>query len=229
MKNLKRIFSFFAAASLVVSLFVIGVSASDNGADNEPNGILGDVNNDGQVNNVDAVAILKYDAGIETTFSNRIAPLELSEKVRSKINDAYLKFSNIDVDSLSELDRSAVEQALASWECLGTYGECIAVAGIYPFDVDAEIRCEEVAGLFLYYASDKDILVNMGDDFFSIEEAFEKGLITKDDVFAIGVHHGIAEENLGPVVYEKNIADMDGNYVVNNVDAARVLMIDAGL
>lgn len=223
---MKRTAFMLLALTLLLSAFSTTVVSA---ADGEAAVVVGDVNGDGKVDNLDAVTVLKYDAGQKVDAFPPLPYPEEPEGLREKINADYLSFKDIDVDSLSNIDKGMVESALSGWHYRGEFSGCSVVSGIWPFEETDDVRCEEIAGYYLYYASDIDVSVYKDGGFYSVKEAYENGMITKEDVFGIGVFSSIATEYLGDPVYRRTAADMDGDYRVTNVDAARILQIDAGL
>jgi len=81
---------------------IFDTDCNDCGHIREPEGILGDVNNDGEANNLDAAIVLKYDAGILEEFSD-------TQRLHSDV-DRDGEITNIDASLILKYDAGIIEK-----------------------------------------------------------------------------------------------------------------------
>lgn len=113
----------------------------------------------------------------------------------------------------------------------GTYSGCDFVYMIDPLEDTYEEITVTVAGYSMQYGSSRQVIVHKDGDFQSMQEAYDKGLVTKEDIYNQGLYQGIisgVDVNKGEFLCERT-GDVNGDLVVNNIDAALILKYDAGL
>lgn len=220
---MKKIIGLFLAVLLVMTHTAFGaVAVSGDDKDGTQPTLVGDVNGDGAVDNLDAAYILKYDAGIVSSFPNRLIRSEAPEGVKMRLTEAYFNFTKDDFDGRYTMEYFGVQ------EYFGNYSGCDVAYMTGPFAYTEAMRYVEVAGYIICYRDGQEVYVNKGDGFYTIKEAYDLGYITQEDVFGIGVKLGIADEQ-GNIIYKESIGDITGDGVVDNLDAAYILKLDACL
>ena len=104
--------------------------------------------------------------------------------------DKLLK--QIDSDYLSELKKSGgydpdVDGVFRVKNYYGTYNDCVPV--MFSMPETGAMRDVEVAGVVFHYTGSNTIIVWRDGDFFSLNEAYELELLTKDHIEAIASLH----------------------------------------
>lgn len=189
---------------------------------------IGDVNGDYKVDNLDAALILQYDCGKVNSLNNRYRLPYMPQDVKDEISLAYYDYWCSKLPSIK--DESTVDEfyVIAYY---GTYSGCDFVYLADPL-VDSYLYLTvTVAGYSMQYGSDRQVIVHKDGDFYSTQEAYDKGLVTKEDIYNLGLYKGVVvgvDINEGEMLY-KRTGDVNGDFVVNNIDAALILKYDAGL
>jgi hypothetical protein len=86
-----------------------------------------------------------------------------------------------------------------SW-CLGNYSGHEVMFMEHGFDSNADERRVQVAGYTVRFSSSQEVYIYNAPNFYTLVEAYDLGLITREDVYAIGSQIGFAEDynNLAP-------------------------------
>ena len=149
--------------------------------------IRADVNDDGKADALDASLILQYDAGLIIYFPVEIPQLTpLVDELENQIKEDWLKRYSCQPGYPDEYNIDCVNV----YKYYGIYNSCVVLmmSDAYTVHTQAPTQ-EEVAGYVFYYGSSRQIVVYSERKFCGLSQAYEQGLLTKQDIRNIHVIH----------------------------------------
>lgn len=230
---MKKAFGALASALILLTLTVSPVAADRDAntsvayesIDAFALAMNGDVNADGEIDSLDAAAILKYDVGSIDAFTASSPREELSTEAEEQICSDYFDSIHREWD-----DYTADDVSVRSY--YGNYNGCHAVMMDGYWEVAMGEYTVVCAGYAFHYGVVEEILIYKDGAFYTMPQAYENGYITAEDVFAIGKIKGTAPADLFDIEKEtvRNVfGDVNNDGEIDSLDAALILKYDVGL
>ena len=108
----------------------------------------------------------------------------IEQQLASEIKTAYCEFI-CKKNTGGEFRLKPSDMCIARYE--GEIGDCqIVMVGVADEQHNGAERVEEVAGYYLMFGSGQPVYAYYDGNFYTIEEAYERGLLSKTDVYKIG-------------------------------------------
>jgi hypothetical protein len=125
--------------------------------------------------------ILLYAALLPACATSSKPPVEVTDELLAQIEDDYAKCrytngANPEIDGPWRIEY-----------CYGIYSGCVAV--MFSLPGSGVLRTVEIAGSVIHYRSSVSIYVWNDGRFFSLENAYNQGLLSKEDVAQIADLH----------------------------------------
>jgi len=140
-----------------------------------------------------AIAVLSAQDGQDDDQTEWDSPVPLSAEMEMKIKQDYLDFRTKVYHPDATVDDVTIDTYY------GTYGSCVAVMMTDAFsdytDAIPIETYETIGGIWIIYNSSNEILIWEDGSFHRLQEAFDSGLLTRDNLREIEFNNPAARHN----------------------------------